>query len=802
MSRLSKSNDLLLAACVFVFLSAVYLLTMSGNMQITSDEGVNLALVESLAKFGRFDVEQMATLTRAVPAEHGPDGLHYSKYGLAQAVLSLPFYRLAQAVESIGVVHTLLLFNAFVTAATGAFVYLLARQLGYGAGLARGAAPVGLAHGAAPVGLGLGLALLYGLASPAWVYTKRYMSEPLSSLALASAAYCALRALARGAAPVGLGGHALWAVLAGLCLGVGVMNKTANAAFAPVFFAFLLLGDGPGDRPWAARLRWRRGWWRSLAFLLPVALALAATGYYNWVRFGDILHTGYGPNEGFSVPIWEGLAGLLFSPGKSQFIYFPLLLLLPFWAPAFVRRQPAVGLFFLGLVVGHVLLYATWWIWWGGWNWGVRFLVPAWAFAVLLLGEGLWGLRRPSGAGWAGIAAFAALAHRAAPVGLVAASVVVQVLGVAVDHTVFIASLLPLSLDPDRLTLADPARQPILNQLRYLQPRFLDFGWMTADKQPPFDVPSLGWLSAGVLASLAALGTAYRRPGRGALALAALAVAVLVVGNGALTYLERTYEREDRSARAIVAHLREQAGPRATLIYLAPRFATLWANAATFAIPTWGQHEEAELQPSTRARLERLVAEYDEIWVISENPPGAPESGIERWVAAHGFRQSERWYGPFRLASYRTGRADAAGFVPLAARFGRAIELTGYTVDEPSRPRRPGETVNVTLRWRALARPDRDYTVFVHLLDEREQVTGQQDVQPGGGFAPTGGWQPGEALDDRYAVPILADAPAGSHRIEVGLYLPESGERLPVLDASGAELGNRIILPTGIQIVR
>ena len=50
-----------------------------------------------------------------------------------------------------------------------------------------------------------------------------------------------------------------------------------------------------------------------------------------------------------------------------------------------------------------------------------------------------------------------------------------------------------------------------------------------------------------------------------------------------------------------------------------------------------------------------------------------------RWLAAHGFRLSERWYGPFRLAGYRTGNALAADFRPLDARFGEGISLAlGY----------------------------------------------------------------------------------------------------------------------------
>ncbi|MHB9092844.1 MAG: ArnT family glycosyltransferase, partial [Chloroflexota bacterium] len=619
-----RTNDALLAVCVFIFLAAAYFFTTTSNMQLTSDEGVNLALVESIAKFGRFDVEQMATLTREVRPEFGLDGLHYSKYGLAQGVLSVPLYWLVQAVAKIGVIPTLLLFNALVTAACGAFVYLLARRLGYGPGL------------------GLALALVYGLASPAWVYTKRYMSEPVTSLALLTTAYGCVRA-ARGSRG--------WAIAAGLCFGVGVLNKAANAAFAPAFVLYLLLAGGP-ESAWRQRLVWRPGWWRALGFLVPVGIAGLAFVYYNWARFGVPLQTGYGTNEGFNVPIYEGLAGLLFSPGKSAFIYFPLLLLLFFWTPVFLRRRRAEGLFFLALVVGHVLLYATWWIWWGGWNWGVRFLVPAWSFAVLLLAEGLRGLRRPRGFAVGQGVAFVALA---------VVSFAVQALGVAVDHTVYLASLLPLSQDPDRLTLTDPSRQPVLNQLRYLNPGSLDFGWLVPGQAVTPDGTVLGWLTAGVVAALIALALAYVWRGRGAIPALGLIVACVVVLLGTRTYLERTSAREDGSARQIVAQLREEASANAYLLYLAPRYTTLWVNAATLPLPTWGQYEEENPKPSTLQRLESLAATSDEVWVVSEYPPAARESGIERWLAAHAFRQSERWYGPFRLAGYRTGKGGSGG---------------------------------------------------------------------------------------------------------------------------------------------
>jgi hypothetical protein len=85
------------------------------------------------------------------------------------------------------------------------------------------------------------------------------------------------------------------------------------------------------------------------------------------------------------------------------------------------------------------------------------------------------------------------------------------------------------------------------------------------------------------------------------------------------------------------------------------------------------------------------------------------------------------------------------------------------------------------------------YTVFTHLLDEGQQIRGQQDNPPVNGRYPTPLWAPGEVVVDEYALLIQPDAPAGRAVIEVGLYDPATLTRLPVLDPTGAA-GDRILL--------
>lgn len=118
------------------------------------------------------------------------------------------------------------------------------------------------------------------------------------------------------------------------------------------------------------------------------------------------------------------------------------------------------------------------------------------------------------------------------------------------------------------------------------------------------------------------------------------------------------------------------------------------------------------------------------------------------------------------------------------ATFAGAIELLGYdTIEVP-------EVLEVTLYWRTLEPLDVDYTVFVHLLDSREQVIAQDDAQPQGGAYPTSVWGVGEIIIDPHRLSVSPDLPVGEYRLRVGMYRFETGERLPV-DGNGdsVELG-------------
>lgn len=131
--------------------------------------------------------------------------------------------------------------------------------------------------------------------------------------------------------------------------------------------------------------------------------------------------------------------------------------------------------------------------------------------------------------------------------------------------------------------------------------------------------------------------------------------------------------------------------------------------------------------------------------------------------------------GPFTVAS----AVERPVAEPPRALLGRSIGWLGASAAVTSAA---GERrVEVRLRWLALAPTERDYTVFVHLLDDTGKLVAQHDGPPQAGAYPTSAWQPGEEVDDLHALPIAGLAPGAYHLI-AGMYDPATQQRLPVYE--------------------
>ncbi|MFO7540451.1 MAG: hypothetical protein R6X32_20620, partial [Chloroflexota bacterium] len=124
-----------------------------------------------------------------------------------------------------------------------------------------------------------------------------------------------------------------------------------------------------------------------------------------------------------------------------------------------------------------------------------------------------------------------------------------------------------------------------------------------------------------------------------------------------------------------------------------------------------------------------------------------------------------------------------AEFPPIAtayeAEWGRPtlLSLQGYDLT----PVEPGAVLPLTLYWRGQSEAIEDnYLVFIHIVDNTGAIVAQGDGPPVNGFRPTSSWRLGEALVDERAIWLPPDLAVAEYDIYLGLYRPDTGERLPV----------------------
>ena len=155
--------------------------------------------------------------------------------------------------------------------------------------------------------------------------------------------------------------------------------------------------------------------------------------------------------------------------------------------------------------------------------------------------------------------------------------------------------------------------------------------------------------------------------------------------------------------------------------------------------------------------------------------------------------------GPIKIHGRPTAQASegpvSSPSVPdnlLPASFTDQIDLLGYNLSD--RQLASGESLDLTLFWSPRGRPTHDYTVFVHLLDSSGQLRGQADSPPMAGKYPTSVWDAGEVIADSHTLSLAPDLPAGEYRIAIGLYDPETGQRVPIVDEDSQVSGDHVII--------
>jgi hypothetical protein len=134
--------------------------------------------------------------------------------------------------------------------------------------------------------------------------------------------------------------------------------------------------------------------------------------------------------------------------------------------------------------------------------------------------------------------------------------------------------------------------------------------------------------------------------------------------------------------------------------------------------------------------------------------------------------------------------------VDLYADLDGQFALIGYDGPETARP---GQTVSITLYWQALLSPDKNYQVFVHLVDGAGQLVAQSDRLNPGDF-PTRHWPTDKYVRDTHKLALPQGLTPGTYYLMAGLWLAGQGERLPVVDSTGRTIGDSVLLSRSLVV--
>jgi mannosyltransferase len=316
--------------------------------------------------------------------------------------------------------------------------------------------------------------------------------------------------------------------------------------------------------------------------------------------------------------------------------------------------------------------------------------------------------------------------------------------------------------------------------------------------------------AVGLLLAAGLLGSPLSRPSRdepaGRLLCVALRVGQLVTALVLLAaagvalynaYTDPVYARDDY--RGIAGYVMAVGRGGDAILLNAPGQQEVFGYYYDGDLPIHPLPKDRPLDPAdTSAALEELAKPgrriYAVLWATDESDP---QRFIESWLDGHAYKALDSWYGNVRLVVYSVPvqtptRPDHV--IDISLSNGDTIHLAGYSMQQDQLA--AGDIAQITLFWQVDQVPARRYKVFVHILDEVGQIVGQRDAEPGGGARLTTQWEAGATVADHYGVLIHPATPPGTHRVEVGLYDPETGERLIT-----PEGGSQIWLQT-IQVLR
>ena len=265
------------------------------------------------------------------------------------------------------------------------------------------------------------------------------------------------------------------------------------------------------------------------------------------------------------------------------------------------------------------------------------------------------------------------------------------------------------------------------------------------------------------------------------------ALAATLVGISAATtlqayYFDPRYARDDYRALARYIEAAEQPGDH--IVLAAPGQQEVFAYYYRGSLPI---HPLPRQRPVDAADLRAQIAQitaapgriYAILWALEQ---ADPEGILESELARRAYKASEVWQGNLRFAIYTVpdeALPPTSHETLTAWTFGAPPVVTLSRVDLGAATVTAGDILPLRLTWQAEQTLIDPYKVTLQLLDARDQVIAQRDIELGGSRQPNDPWTAGQEAADSLGVLVRPGTPPGRYRLIVAVYRPQDGSRLP-----------------------
>jgi hypothetical protein len=324
------------AVCLFVGFCAFYFAFQNFGYMDSSDGDARFALLQAIADHSSFQVQ---TSPGRKPAP--------TRFSSGSVLAALPFYCVAKwacaSQSPLRARLTLRRATLFSTAAYTALwvclVYLLVLEFSPSARTA------------------YWIAILTGIGSLIFPYSKSFQCENFAGLTITATLLGAIR----------FGRTLRWqyASATGLMLGAAFTVKPELAFIVPLLLAYFA---------WVTRGIGARAWPLALAAAIGAIPGIAWILFYNFVRYGHFLNTGY-EHFPFNHPLLSGIFVQVLSPGKGILWFVPLLWVSLYYTPTFLCRQKHNAALVLATGLMMLSVYACYYMPDGDTALGARYMV-------------------------------------------------------------------------------------------------------------------------------------------------------------------------------------------------------------------------------------------------------------------------------------------------------------------------------------------------------------------------------------------------------------------------------------------